>query len=364
MLTFLQATVELVELKDGVLVFRSPKRFPEGKEAQIRIAFTPGKLSTLRVHVDSARPAEQGKTVHVSRVLGQAPELAALEIAGEARGEALRNATRHTLGLRVMSRDLPGFHGMTVDLSRTGLQVEITGMVDVGKKVALSLEFDRFDLPKLDCVAQVMWCRSHQVRENQRVGRDNKYRAGLKFDENQGADVHAKIKQISDFFEQRSHEDLGSLLDYSRLLKDEEVPPSVNRTPAAPVATPASVPLQTPPARPEAEWPSAKRTSFVMPVDALISGYRWEMTGTLLVVLRSDDGDDHGLEFPNCRTLRDNSCGQHGAAAALRTSSSGELTAWAAQRHGAAPWRHYEFLDAQGTVILEILSTPIREHEG
>jgi len=350
MLTFLQATVELVELKDGLFVFRSPKRFPEGKEAQVKVALTPGKLSTLRVHVDTVRPSEGGKTVHVSRVLGEAPDL---EVAGAAQGAALRNATRHTLGLRVMSRDLPGFHGMTVDLSRTGLQLEITGQVEVGKRVALGLEFDRFDLPKLDCVADVMWCRSHQVRENQRVGRDNKYRAGLKFAENQGPEVEARINQIADFFEQRSHEDLGSLLDQARLLKDEETPASVQRPAAAPVPPKTSVSVEP-----------GKRTSFVLPVDAVISGYRWEITGTLLVVLRSADGEDHGLEFPNCRTVRDQSCGQNGTAMALRTSSDTELARWAAGKFGAAPWRHYEFLDSQGTVMLEVLSTPIREHEG
>lgn len=351
MLTFLQATVELVELKDGLFVFRAPKRFPEGKEAQVRVALTPGKLSTLRVHVETVRPSEGGKSVHVSRVLGEAPEL---EVSGAAQGAALRNATRHTLGLRVMSRDLPGFHGMTVDLSRTGVQLEITGMVEVGKRVALSLEFDRFDLPKLDCVAHVMWCRSHQVRENQRVGRDNKYRAGLKFDENQGPEVHALITQIADFFEQRSHEDLGSLLDQARLLKDEETPASVNR-PVAPAPPPprVSVPIT-----------AGQRTSFVMPVNAFVSGYRWELTGTLLLVLRTGDGEDHGLEFPNCRTVRDQSCGQHGVAVAMRTSSDSELTRWAAQQYGAAPWRHYEFLDGQGTVTVEVVSTPIREHEG
>lgn len=353
MLTFLQATVELVELKDGVFVFRSPKRFPEGKEAQVKVALTPGKLSTLRVHVDSVRPSEGGKTVHVARVLGEAPDL---EVSGAAQGAALRNATRHTLGLRVMSRDLPGFHGMTVDLSRTGLQLEITGQVEVGKRVALSLEFDRFDLPKLDCVAHVMWCRSHQVRENQRVGRDNKYRAGLKFDENQGPEVHALITQIADFFEQRSHEDLGSLLDQARLLKDEENPASLQR-PAAQAAPAAPAPRTSVPF-------TGKRTSFIMPVDAIISGYRWELTGTLLVVLRSAEGEDHGVEFSNCRSLRDQSCGQLGASVALRTASETELTRWAAQRYGAAPWRHYEFLDAQGAVMVEIVSTPLREHEG
>ena len=100
----------------------------------------------------------------------------------------------------------------------------------------------------------------------------------------------------------------------------------------------------------------------MIPVDATITGYRWECTGGLLVVLRDPSGDDQGLEFPRCQTVRDHSCAQMASAAALRTSSDTELVRWARDHRGPGAWRHYEFLDAHAGVLLDVVSEPFQEY--
>ncbi|MEW6277804.1 MAG: PilZ domain-containing protein, partial [Candidatus Eremiobacterota bacterium] len=193
MLSFLTAIVELVDLRDGRLVFRSNRKYPVGKKVSVRVELPPasGQLVTLEIQVESFRAVESDISVYVSRIVGDVPDIA---VAGQVGGAALRGAARHPMGVRAQSRQLPGYRALTVDISRTGLQLETHGPLERGTVLALVLEFDRHDLPPLRCEGEVMWCRPHG---------ESRHRMGLRFTP-ASPEVEQQIRRVADFFERNA----------------------------------------------------------------------------------------------------------------------------------------------------------------
>jgi len=329
MLSFLNAIVELVDMRDGQVLFRSNKAYEIGKKVSVRMVLPPGsgKIVNITVVIVSSRELENGGTLYVS----QLTEEMLASFSSDISDKALRRASRHHLGIRVMSKQLPGYWGMTVDLSRTGLQLELDGPVAVGQLLEMKMEFDRFDLPTVKAEAEVRWCRAQ----------GDKYRAGVQFhlDDPQ---VKETIDKVADFFEHRAHADLETLLHQAKLTEKSPEPAPV---PAA--------------AAPK-ERRKARRTTFVIPVDATITGHRWELRDKRLVVsLRDKGGEERRLDFPDCQTLRDYGCPFGITAKSMRTCSDSALLDWVAARN-PGPWKHYEFLDVAQEVVLEIVSAPCR----
>ncbi len=210
MLGFLKSKVDLVELNSNQIVFRATKQFKEGSQHSVRVAIPPGsgKLTTLSVHIHSVRTDELGH-IHVGQLLdGPIVE-------EKVTGEALRSADRAELAIRVMSPKLPGFRAMTVDLSATGLQIEMDGPLEVGAELPMKLEFDRFDLDSIECPVQVRWCRVSNER--------GRYRAGFMFLP-EDADKEQKLQIMGEFFNTASQADLRDLLARSGMIRSEELP--------------------------------------------------------------------------------------------------------------------------------------------
>ncbi len=321
MLSFLSAIVELVDMRDGQVLFRSNKLYEPGKKVSVRMVLPPGsgKIANISVIIVSSRELEGGGTLYVSRLTDEVMA----EFSSDFSDKALRRASRHNLGIRVMSKHLPGYWGMTIDLSRSGLQLELDGPLVVGQVIEMKMEFDRFDLPTVTCEAEVRWCRAS----------NDKYRAGMQF-RIEDPKVKATIDKVADFFEHRAHADLETLLNQAKLT--DKVP------------------------GPAPERRKARRTNFVIPVDATITGHRWELRDRRLVVTLLDKhGQERRLDFPECQTLRDYGCPYGVAAKSMRTCSDSALLDWVAARNPGA-WKHYEFLDVAQEVVLEVVSAPCR----
>ncbi|MCA9793633.1 MAG: PilZ domain-containing protein [Candidatus Eremiobacteraeota bacterium] len=398
MLDFLKTKVDLVELSERQLVFRSAKKFKEGSKVTVRVAIPPSSnnLAKLDVMVQSSRPHADDGFVYVSRLVEGA-------VGETVTGERLRGAARKELSIRVRSPQLPGFRAMTLDVSATGLQIEVDGDVAVGSIVNLTMEFDRHDLAPITTPAEVRWCRG--------MGDRARYRAGLMFKPN-SPDLEQKLSIMGQFFESAANADLRSLLESANMLRDDNVnrrdvplppppsepvskadqktplnlgaidraaapapPPPPPPPPPIPTAPPAPPPIPTAPAIPETaavEAPAAPPPKpqvapdpipgdgyTDIPINATLRGYAWELEQeTLVVMMRSPGGDDQPLAFPDCRTVRDFYCHDGSAVTLLRVRLQSKLLEETHQDWDVGIRKHYQFLDANLRVVLEVTSAP------
>ncbi len=353
MLSFLNAIVELVDLHEGKLVFRSNRRYAEGKEVEVRLALPPGsgKVANMRIKVESCRKLESGGLLYSAKVLGEVP---GESHHGTVHDPSMRKAARHNVGVRVMSKDLPGYRALTIDLSQTGMQLEIDQKIGTGHSIRLNLEFDRVDLAAMDVEARVVWCRPHPTR-------DDRFRCGVHFIPT--PEARKQLTAVAEFFEKRSQADLQSLLEQAKLLsqnpgplpqdarKELKVPPR-DETVSAPAAKPAARKLST---------GKSRRTGFMIPLEATVRGHRWELAGReLLLLLRSPDGADHFLAFPECQTMRDYGCCLGLTTTGMHASSQSPLIDEVVERSGGSSWKHYKLLGPKEQVLLEVVSGPCR----
>lgn len=71
-----------------------------------------------------------------------------------------RRAPRIGRVFQVMSKDLRTFKAVSLDLSATGMRLDVQEEVPVGKELELDLDFDDFRFPRVKCRAEAVWCRS------------------------------------------------------------------------------------------------------------------------------------------------------------------------------------------------------------
>lgn len=160
--------VEFVDFKKNRLVFLTRKPLRLGKDNTAKITLEKG-ASAVRVYVQQARQVDNGKLAYVAVVEDEFP----FELPQAAPDAAsLRAGQRFDVSLRVMSPDLPGYAGVTVDFSLTGLQLETREQVSVGKVVRIKLETHISELPWVEVSARVAWSRQEHRKA---------YRCGLQF---------------------------------------------------------------------------------------------------------------------------------------------------------------------------------------
>lgn len=329
MLSFLNAVVELVDLRNNQLLFRSNRKYAEGQQLDVKVALPPGsgKVTTLPVQVLNSRPLENGGILYNARVLA---DIEGVEMTGTVRDPSLRRAPRYAVGVRVRSRRLPGYRGLTIDLSRSGLQLEAEGPVQPGDTLDLTLEFDRQGLPEMTCEARVVWCRHDPQKD--------RYRVGLEFAPASQSE-RAALDRVADFFEGRAQAGVEKLLEDSMRIHQE---------PAHPAAA-----VATEPVRP-------RREGFDIPLEAVVQGVWWDLAGKrLLLILQGLDGGLHQLEFPHCKTVRDHCTVLSPMSRSLRSASRSDWLTQTLETHPGT-WRHYQLLDPRGQPILELISAPCR----
>ncbi len=176
MLNFLHAVVELIDLGNQLLVFRSNRTYREGSEVKVRVAVH-GSRRTLPVRVIGARAP-----IYHAVVL---TDLQGLDVTGEQADHEARSAVWHRTRLRVRSRRLPGYGAMTVEVGNWGVQLETTGPLTVGATIPLTLELEP---TVLSCDARVIWCGA--------TGRG--FRAGLQFLPTDPAELERAIAVVAE----------------------------------------------------------------------------------------------------------------------------------------------------------------------
>ncbi len=312
-----------------------------------------------------------------------------------------RDSERYDCSVRVMSRQLPGFRAITLDVSSSGMQLETQGLLEKGQLLELNLEFDREELPDFTIPAEVMWAKRDGERRSH-------FLAGLRFQP--GTDVERlNLARMSAVIETRSEADLGDLLAEANKLDPTraavvsrthmEAPPagaqvqlptnipevpsrdSIVKTqnphsvkpisagiavPEAP-AQPSPQPTQSPVAPAaataaqivEPEPVRMTHPGVLIPLQVSLNGYSWQRDSGDLVLHYSEGATAHQLVFPHCQVCHDHGCGANTMVKGLyATINSERLRELQAQR-GAQRLKHYRFV-ADGEPILDIISQECR----
>ncbi|MFA5508012.1 MAG: PilZ domain-containing protein [Vulcanimicrobiota bacterium] len=166
--------VELVEHSEEYTVVKANRPMKVGDQIPVKVSDANGQRTpAVPMFVMSCRECDGGEYLVTGRFLVEHPDLSGFEIpAGINTDSALRSAPRVNCHLCVISRDLPGYRVMTIDISEGGLQVEAPSRVALGNSVLLRLEFDTERLPAIQASATVAWCA--------KIDR-GRYRIGLQF---------------------------------------------------------------------------------------------------------------------------------------------------------------------------------------
>ncbi|GMU55190.1 MAG: hypothetical protein AMXMBFR33_43360 [Candidatus Xenobia bacterium] len=157
---------EFVDCQGERIIFKSSRPYEMGKKVQLRLTLP--DHPRVRIQVGTCRSLPGGGYVVVGRLL-KGVRLPG----GSARPEPfLRQSRRFPCRTRVLSRCLPGFRAMTLDVSSSGVQLETDGKMPVGIQIQMVLELGEQG-PGLSCQARVAWCAPHDEQ--------NRFRVGLEF---------------------------------------------------------------------------------------------------------------------------------------------------------------------------------------
>lgn len=329
--------VEAVDLRKNMLIFRSSQSFQPGQKTRVRMHLPPGSGRVVPVDVEVLEERCQGKAgkLYRTRVLS---DLGGAEFYGS--DPALRDKARHSTNVRVRSRDLPGFRAMAVDLSHTGVQLEVEAPVELDKTLQLHMDLDGFRYAQVVCPARTVWCRP--CKET------GKMRAGLQFLP-PSPTVDKQLRELAEFLEARSESQLEELLDQAKMLTPD-------------VALPA--PRLAKAAAPVTEAPDERRQAprtLTLPLNARLDGYARNLNaGSLFVNLAGSDGVLQTLEFPDCRLVHDHLSASIPDVRGLGSSQDSELLLGMKPRLGEGNWKHYQLLGPSQEVVLEIISRQCR----
>lgn len=177
--------VEFVDISDTTLTYRSrKKKHQSGHVSKIALQLElEGAAQTIKMEVvvDSSRQLQDKSFLVISHLIGDHDAISQLcsVLEGAPRpdlGRLARRSERIPVGIRVLSQQLPGFRGVTVDISNHGAQIKCEGMLETGAVMDVTFELELNECPKLTLRGVVVWCAAGDD------GRKS-YKAGLEFTE-------------------------------------------------------------------------------------------------------------------------------------------------------------------------------------
>lgn len=157
--------VQFFEMTGSGLAFVSAKAKKPNSEHKVRFALVGYKTKHVDMSVKIIRCESLGKGHLCETVIDMAPtHLKQLEdllynyTTRPDLGESARRSTRQPIGLKTVSRELPGYNCVTVDISRHGVRLSCHGPVDLGTPVQLALDTDLSALPNMTLNGRVVGC--------------------------------------------------------------------------------------------------------------------------------------------------------------------------------------------------------------
>lgn len=257
-------------------------------------------------------------------------------------GAGKRAQPRQNSRFRVLSRELPGYRGVSLDFSQSGIQLETEGPLQVGQEMVLDMEFDREHLADFSCPARVVWCAPDR-------GRDTWFRTGLAFAPTDEAQRTA-LARTATVLQARSEADLETLLDEAKKLDPERA------------ETFTRVWTQGKPATGSAPRRVLPLLGVYIPLRIVIDGYDWNREPGFLTVRFLDQRQKHHLHFPNCRLLTDYGCANQPTVTALFCTPHSEIIKRLPKPTEGEGWKHYRFLQGDRQPVLELVSSPCVAH--
>lgn len=173
-------------MEGRVLGFRTSKENTVGQTVKVRVVLPGQAEMTLPITVKSCRAGENG-----FMCFGEVPSVKGLErfqAALSGKSAKSRREPRFLVGIRILSPELPSFKAISVDFSKSGLQLEAEGEVPLGTMLTLTLETEVRQIPSVICRAKVVWCKP--------TGQFTRCRVGLEF-----AELEPKMREDLDRFE-------------------------------------------------------------------------------------------------------------------------------------------------------------------
>lgn len=243
--------------------------------------------------------------------------------------EADRDCERHDVSFRVVSRDLPGYRALTLDISGSGLQLQTEAMLEKSRILNLQMEFDREELPDFSCPAKVVWSKGE---EGSRF-----FQAGLVFVP-ESHEQKVNLARMGTVLETRSAADLQDLLDQARRLDPTREAYLAGKNVAGPA------PSQ-----------NGGFGNLEIPMRVRIDRFVWDRQENRVSVEYALDQDRFQLYFPNCQLCFDYGCSEKEHVAALQIATSSKMLDKIVTERGGT-WKHYRFVDGNGKPILDIIS--------
>jgi len=142
-----------VDVDGQAAVLRSERRLPIGKVVELKLLTSRGRVA-VKAYISTTR-ALAGHGYTSTALLPPALGLTREDCRPAEVG--VRRSQRHDCRLRVLSPDLPGYRGVTVDFSLGGLQLEAASELKRGQIVLLRIEPDDAGLRAVECQGRVAW---------------------------------------------------------------------------------------------------------------------------------------------------------------------------------------------------------------
>ena len=196
--------VDFVDLKENQVVFLSKKPLRLGRDTPVRLSMQApegkSQLVASRVYLQKSRQVEGGQHAYIGTLQTELPFEPVSH--SNADSSALRRGSRMDCALRVMSPDIPGYSGISVDLSLTGLQLETRQALTLGHVVELRLETHIEEMEFIVVKARVAWCRPEGKKA---------FRSGLEF-RDLTPEIRAQLEELSRFLRLRETANLTQLV--------------------------------------------------------------------------------------------------------------------------------------------------------
>lgn len=272
-----------------------------------------------------------------------------------------RDGERYDVSLRVLSRELPGYRGVTLDLSRSGVQLETSGLLTIGSEPTLKFEFDRGELESFECPARVVWSRQEDSGAR-------KFHSGLTFLPSTD-DEKRQLSRMATVLQTRSETDLNTLLDqalridpelersyanlstnnYSHYAANEPAPQKPASAPAEPQQSAA---VDSPPG-------PVPHPGVYIPLAVTLEGYTWNRAGkTLHLGIREGD-EVHSLYFPNCQLFQVMEPASDETIVGLYSTATSPATR-RLEFGTQIEYKHYRFVAEGGKGLVDIVSEGCR----